>query len=610
MKSPGVNVGSNDPRKLQKENYITVTYGSFANYSEGFNPRNSDIREGTTIFINDQEVSSFVVNPNESIEIHFSSPKTSMALFFVQSIDSNANKISSVDFSHFDSSAVNNALEMFHSCTSLKEVNFTNFDASRISIIDRCFYNCENLETVDFSNFNAANLQSMESMFDGCSKLTSLNLSAFNTKKVIFMAKLFNNCKSLKTVDLSSFITTSVGSMAYMFNNCSQLTSLDLSGFVTSNIVNYNNMFSGCSQLTSLNLSTFHPVYVEEMNNMFNGCDSLEYLDISNFVFSFIDASQKVFNGIGNLKYLKVFNVTNMLKLTSEDLSNLRNINDLIVCQNEIILNSSEATYCCCDLDKNPIKCDCDNYLTVKYKGKTEYTEGFINDGINSRNEISFIINQNKLFKKSESFIIEEDNFINIYFKKAVTGLQNFFNVDFDIHSKNISYVDFSNFNSSLLTNTYQMFQDCNSIKEINFENFKSSSIKITSRMFSGCSQLTSLDLSNFDTSSVSNMREMFTGCSFLEYLDISNFDTGLLESFSNMFNGADNIKYINLLNIKNINALTEAISGSSNLNTKNDLTVCKNEDIVINENAIYECCDYWDYNFETLCCETLIIIL
>ena len=441
-------------------------------------------------------------------------------------------------------------------------------------------------------------------MFSNCSQLTSLNLSSFDTSSVTNMNNMFKNCKNLISLDLSNFVLSKVNTMSSMFSGCSQLTSLDLSNFIIPNVNMMSSMFSGCSQLTSLNLSNFETIFVEVMDNMFDGCNSLEYLDISNFDFTYLDTSGKIFNGIGNIKYIRLFNVINMRKLSNEDFANLNKINDLIVCQNENIINSSQAIYCCCDFSKNPLNCDCNNYMTVKYKDKVEYTKGFINDGIANRNEISFIINQDLLFRKNETFIIEANNSIDIYFKKSITGLQSFFSVDFDINSKNITYVDFTHFNSSLLTNIYQMFQGCISIKEINFTNFQTSSIKIMAQMFSGCSQLTSLNLSNFDTSSVSNMREMFRDCTSLEYLDISYFDTGLLGSFSNMFIGANNIKYINLYNAKNITALTEAISKSSNLNTKNDLTVCQKEDIVNNTNALYACCDYWDYNFETLCCD------
>ena len=234
---------------------------------------------------------------------------------------------------------------------------------------------------------------------------------------------------------------------------------------------------------------------------------------------------------------------------------------------------------------------------------KIEYAYGFINDEIQIRNNISFIIKQNSLLKKNESFSIEANSSIDIIFTNPITTLESFFNGNYDLYSGSISYVDLSHFDASLVTRTYQMFKDCISLKEINFTNFQTSSIKMMAQMFSDCGQLVSLDLSNFDTSSVTNMGEIFRGCSSLAYLDISSFDTRNLKSFPDMFKNANNIKYISVYNATNYSALTEAISKYSNLNRKSNLTVCQKENIINNENALFACCDYWNYNFETLRC-------
>ena len=177
--------------------------------------------------------------------------------------------------------------------------------------------------------------------------------------------------------------------------------------------------------------------------------------------------------------------------------------------------------------------------------------------------------------------------------------MENYFDSNYDTNAKSIIYADLSHINSSLVTSTNQMFKDCNSIKEINLENFETSLIEYMTEMFSGCSQLHSLDLSYFNTSSVKNMNNMLSGCSSLEYLDISSFDSNNLKDFTNMFSGADIIKYINLFNIQNYDNLVKAISISSNLNNKDNLTVCQKNNIINNEKALYDCCVYWDYNLK-----------
>ena len=63
---------------------------------------------------------------------------------------------------------------------------------------------------------------------------------------------------------------------------------------------------------------------------------------------------------------------------------------------------------------------------------------------------------------------------------------------------KYLEFIDFTNFNSNLVSNISGMFQGCNSLKYINFY--------------------------NFDTSKATNMSTLFYGCSSLEYTDLSNF--------------------------------------------------------------------------------------
>ena len=364
-------------------------------------------------------------------------------------------------------------------------------------------------------------------------------------------------------------------------------------------------MFNGCRSLTSLNLSNFDTSFTEEIECMFCDCSSLEYLDISNFNFMNLFQINDMFNGINNkLKYISINNIKSNQYALNDLNSAFNNQSNLMVCQKDNIITNEKVTYCCCDFSKSPLKCDCNNYINVKYINRVEYDNGFINNKIQSRNDISFIINKDSLLLKDEPFIIEANSSIDIVISNPITKLDNFFNSDFDEYSGSISYVDLSHFNASLVTSTIQMFEQCYSIKEINFTNIQTPSIQTMIEMFSGCSQLISLDLSNFDTSSVTQMGEMFRGCSSLEYLDISSFDAQNLKSFSDMFDDADNIKYISLYNAKNPSALSEAISKYSNLNTKNELTVCQKEDIINNENALNACCDYWDYNFETLSCD------
>ena len=179
------------------------------------------------------------------------------------------------------------------------------------------------------------------------------------------------------------------------------------------------------------------------------------------------------------------------------------------------------------------------NYIIVKYYAKTEYTS------FNSkyRNGISYIINEDKIYNLTDSFTIEENNSIEIHFSSPVTTLYHFFAVDDDPNAVNI----------------------------------------------------TSIDFSNFDSSSVTNIAGMFYNCKNLESLDISNFNTLLVTNSEMMFDGLDSINYINLSNIIDNNQLKSALSQFLNNNTDHNVIICQSQTIINNTNAI-STCEYNNY--------------
>ena len=55
--------------------------------------------------------------------------------------------------------------------------------------------------------------------------------------------------------------------------------------------------------------------------------------------------------------------------------------------------------------------------------------------------------------------------------------------------------------------------------------------------LFSGCSGNIKIDFSNFDTSKVTNMEKIFDDCSSLKSLNLSHFDTSRVKNMKYMFN-------------------------------------------------------------------------
>ena len=113
----------------------------------------------------------------------------------------------------------------------------------------------------------------------------------------------------------------------------------------------------------------------------------------------------------------------------------------------------------------------------------------------------------------------------------------------------NILSIDFSNFDSSQVTNMHSMFHGCLKLKSINFNNFKTSLVKDMEDMFYSCESLVSLDLRSFDTSLVTSMRNMFNTCKSLVSLDLSSFKTDSLQKMDLMFSNDESLISLDLSN-------------------------------------------------------------
>ena len=97
----------------------------------------------------------------------------------------------------------------------------------------------------------------------------------------------------------------------------------------------------------------------------------------------------------------------------------------------------------------------------------------------------------------------------------------------------NIVDIDFSNFDTSFVTDMSYMFYNRYPLNSLNVSSFNTSSVTNMSYMFYYCNFLSSL---NFNTSLVRDMSNMFGGLIKIKYLNLSNFDTSSVEYMSKMF--------------------------------------------------------------------------
>ncbi|EHT3502959.1 BspA family leucine-rich repeat surface protein, partial [Listeria monocytogenes] len=192
-------------------------------------------------------------------------------------------KLEKLDVSNFDTSSVTTMQAMFYGCTSLEELDVSNFDTNSVTNMSYMFYNCAGLEELDVSNFDTSSVTNMYGTFVGCNSLEELDVSNFDTSSVTTMQAMFNACRALEKLDVSNFDTSSVTTMQAMFENCTGLGELDVSNFDTSSVTTMAYMFDGCTSLEELDLSNFDTSSVTTMAYMFQNCTALKSLYLDNF---------------------------------------------------------------------------------------------------------------------------------------------------------------------------------------------------------------------------------------------------------------------------------------------------------------------------------------
>ncbi|EKZ4791708.1 BspA family leucine-rich repeat surface protein [Listeria monocytogenes] len=163
---------------------------------------------------------------------------------------------------------------MFQFCRKLSELDLSGLDTSAITNIYGMFQNCSGLEELDLSHFDTSSVTNMYSMFSGCGSLEILDVSNWDTSSVTNMNRMFQNCTSLEELDLSAFDTSSMTDMGMMFNGCTALKSLYLDNFTDAAIM--TSMFAGTTSLTYL--------FVSHNVSTFNNLENTSWYDEKNWV--------------------------------------------------------------------------------------------------------------------------------------------------------------------------------------------------------------------------------------------------------------------------------------------------------------------------------------
>ena len=168
--------------------------------------------------------------------------------------------------------------------------------------------------------------------------------------------------------------------------------------------------------------------------------------------------------------------------------------------------------------------------------------------------------------QKTISYTYDLENITNTIKIKWDTPLTSCKNMFLNLH--NIISIDFSNFDSSKVSDMSSMFYDCHKLESINFENMNTSSLENMEYMFYDCQNLKYLDLSSFDTSLVSKMDFLFASCLSLASIKLSSFNTKSVERMNSMFKNDESLIYLDLssFDINNVEAMDSMLYGCRTL--------------------------------------------
>ena len=133
--------------------------------------------------------------------------------------------------------------------------------------------------------------------------------------------------------------------------------------------------------------------------------------------------------------------------------------------------------------------------------------------------------------------------------------------------TENIEPIDFSNFNTSKVTNMQGMFSG-SFFRSINIRNFDTSNVTNMSDMFSGLHETTSLDLSNLNVKKVNVISRIFLDCRKLQDLNLSGWELDSVISMDGLFSNLPALTSLNLSNFKtkNVNSMRYMFAATKDL--------------------------------------------
>ena len=270
---------------------------------------------------------------------------------------------------------------------------------------------------------------------------------------------------------------------------------------------------------------------------------NLEELDLSNNKINNISPSKDLV-----LKHMKL----KRIDLRHNSISNANILKDKVFRKKEILLSDNYLIKKDLEEIMNYLK-DIENIGTIIYnldinKDKVRiFGQGFVSK---NKKFCKIIINDREMditefYSYNKKDIKEGDNLtieIKIKFNGDVTSFYSLFKGCSDL----VSILDFSEWDTSQITDTSYMFSGCKSLTSLSdISKWNTSEVTNMTNMFSECKSLTELpDISTWEVSKVNDMSFMFSKCELLESLpEINKWNVTSVKNMSGMFYECKNLK-------------------------------------------------------------------
>ena len=186
---------------------------------------------------------------------------------------------------------------------------------------------------------------------------------------------------------------------------------------------------------------------------------------------------------------------------------------------------------------------NCDSRINLIIQGSGKQNVLYSNFYINASEVIvNNISKKNECNKTCE--LDKEINEITLVFEEQITSSYNMFYM-----LENITEVDLSEFDASMITHMNSMFRGCVNLEKIKFGKINTSSLRTMVSLFYNCHKLSSVDLSNFDTSNLISFWHIFYNCYNLQYINLKNLNTSKIYFFDYIFYNCKSLQYLDLSN-------------------------------------------------------------